>query len=186
MRKLVTLLVLFVFGCGAATTPEVRPLVAENRRPEARELPPDARTEPLPEGTPTEPGEDFVSVIEEGQCIGVGGIQMPDSDDDEDRFIPGPCPEQEGILVSEARANRDALYRIRYEELRRTVEADRRVWSAHRELYEAQVAADREEIERLQPSWWETHDLEIGVAAGLILGAAVTIAITYAVNEASE
>ena len=185
MRKLVTLLVLFAFGCGAATTPEVRPLVAENRRPEARELPVDARTEPLPEGTPTEPGENYVSAVEAGQCIPPDGIVGVD-EDGEPRHIEGPCPDQSGIVVSEARANRDAIYRIRYTELRRTYEADRQVWAAHRELYEAQVAADREEIERLQPTWWEQHDGEILAALGVIVGAAVTVAITFAVNEASE
>jgi hypothetical protein len=184
MRKLVTVLVLLAFGCGAATTPEVRSLVAENRRPEARELPVDARTEPLPEGTPTEPGENYVVPLEAGSCIPEHGITVPESD--EPQVVPGPCPTENGLIVSEARANRDAIYRIRYEELRRTVEADRQVWSAHRELYEAQVAADREEIERLQPTWWEQHDGEILAALGVIVGAAVTVAITFAVNEASE
>ena len=81
---------------------------------------------------------------------------------------------------------RDATYRIRYQELRRTSEANRQVWAAHRELYEAQVAADREEIARLQPSWWETHDGEIMAAVGVVVGAIVTVAITFAVNQASE
>ena len=56
MKKLFIVLALLAMGCGAAQTPEVRPLVAEDRRPEARELPDDVRDEPLPEGTPTTPG----------------------------------------------------------------------------------------------------------------------------------
>jgi hypothetical protein len=170
MRKLLVIAVLFSFGCGAAQTPEVRPIVAEDRRPEARELPIDVRDEPLPEGTPVTPGEDYVMPVTAGECA----------------EATEPCPAEDGIMVSEARANRDALYRIGYREMRTTYEADRRVWAAHRELYEAQVAADREEIARLQPSWWETHDGEIMAAVGVVIGAVVTVAITFAVNQASE
>ena len=133
-----------------------------------------------------EPGEQYVEPIEAGQCIPAGGIQMPDSEDEEDRFVAGPCPERSGLMVSEARANRDALYRIRYREMRDTYTADRQVWSAHRELYEAQVAADREEIAQLQPTWWERHDGTILTAVGVVVGAAITVAITFAVNQASE
>lgn len=169
MRKLAVLLVL-LSGCAATQTPEVRPLVAEARRPEARELPVDPRDEPLPEGTPVTPGEDYVMPVTAGECAGA----------------TEPCPAEDGIQVSEARANRDALFRIRYREMRTTYEADRRVWSAHRELYEAQIAADRQEIEDLQPTWWERHDGTILTAVGVIVGAAITVAITFAVNQASE
>lgn len=170
MRKLVVIVVLFSFGCGASQTPQVRPLVAEGRRPEAREQVQDVRDEPLPEGTPTTPGEDYVMPVTAGECEGVTET----------------CPAESGLMVSEARANRDALYRIRYREMRDTYDADRMVWAAHRELYEAQVAADREEIARLQPTWWERHDGTVLTAVGVVVGAAITVAITFAVNQASE
>jgi hypothetical protein len=176
MRKLFIILAFFVMGCGAAQTPEPRPLVGEDRRPEARELPVDVRDEPLPEGTPATPGEDYVMPIEEGQCLNDEGTAVSE----------GPCPDENGIMVSEARANRDALYRIRYREMRTTYESDRRVWSAHRELYEAQIQADREEIAELQPTWWERHDGTILTAVGVVVGAAITVAITFAVNQASS
>lgn len=176
MRKLLIPLLIFMYACAATQTPEVRPMVAEDRRPEARELPADVRDEPLPEGTPTTPGEDYVMPVERGQCLNDEGTAVSE----------GPCPDQSGLVVSEARANRDALYRIRYREMRTTYESDRRVWSAHRELYEAQIAADREEIASLQPTWWERHDGTILTAVGVIVGAAITVAITFAVNQASE
>ena len=176
MRKLAIFFLLVIFGCGAAQTPEVRPLVAEDRRPEARELQGDVRDEPLPEGVPVTPGEDYVMPIEAGQCLNDEGTVVSE----------GPCPDESGLMVSEARANRDALYRIRYREMRTTYESDRRVWSAHRELYEAQIVADRQEIEDLQPTWWERHDGTILTAVGVIVGAAITVAITFAVNQASE
>jgi hypothetical protein len=169
-------LALLLSGCGASTASQVRPLVAEDRRPEVRELPQDPRLEALPDGTPSDPPENFVEPLEAGSCVAVGSKVLPSA----------PCPPQSGLLVSEARAARDAMFRIRYPELRRTYEADRQVWAAHRELYEAQVAADREEIERLQPTWWTQNGFAIGTAAGFILGAAVTIAITFAVDEATS
>lgn len=183
MRKLLFILVLFVFGCGTVVS-EVRPVVAENRRPEARELPVDPDHESIPEGYDTTLGEDHVEPMEEGSCIPAHGITVPASDDDQ--VIPGPCPTWGGIAISETRAARDAMYRIRYRELRRTFEADRRVWSAHRELYESQVAEDRREIEHLQPTWWDRHGLAVGVAGGFILGAATAILITYAIEQVTE
>jgi len=183
VRKLL-ISALIITGCGAAQSPEVRPLVAENRRPEMQEMPLNAQTEPLPEDTPTDLPESYVEPIEMGQCIPVYGTTVPPSE--EEQTIPGPCPEQSGVFVSEARANRDVIYRIRYREMRRSYEADRQVWSAHRELYEAQIAADRDEIENLQPTWFEQHDGEIMAAVGVVVGAAIAVAITFAVNQASE
>jgi len=182
--KFIIVMALLVFGCGASQSPEVRPAVAEDRRPEMRELPVDAATEPLPEDTPRDLPENYVVAVERGECIPEDGI--PVNPEEPAHTIPGPCPTESGLFVSEARANRDAIYRIRYPELRRTFEADRQAWSAQRELYEAQIAADREEIENLQPTWWERHDGTILTAVGVVVGAAITVAITFAVNQASE
>lgn len=176
MRKLLLILMFVVFGCGATTSSEHRPIVAEDRRPEARDLPPDAVIEPLPAGVPTEPSENYVMPFESGFCISGDGTDRAE----------GPCPLISGIVVSEARAMRDATYRIRYPELRQLYQSDRQVWTAHRELYESQIVADREEIERLRPTWWERNDMAIGIAIGLVTGAAITVAITYAVNQVSE
>jgi len=184
VRRFLAIFVLGVVGCGGAQRPDLHPLVAEDRRPESRALPVDARSEPLPADTPLDLPEGYVMPVDRGECIPEAGFELPASD--EPQVVPGPCPEHSGIFVSESRANRDAIYRIRYTELRRTYESDRRVWAAHRDLYEAQVAADREEISRLQPSWWERHDGTILTAVGVVVGAAVTVAITFAVNQVSE
>lgn len=151
-------------------------MVSADRRPEARELPAEPDDKPLPEGIPREPGEDHVVPLERGQCVSEDGS----------RVAPGPCPDWSGIAVSEARAARDALYRISYTELRRLYEADRQVWAAHRELYEAQIREDRKEIERLQPDWWERHDgTVIGVGA-FIVGAALTVGVVSAVDHVTD
>lgn len=176
MRAILTLLVFFAMGCGAAQTPELRPMVAEDRRPEARELAQTVRDEPLPEGVPVRPGEGYVVPVTAGECVGEDGSPL----------VTESYPAESGFMISEARANRDALYRLRYREMRLTYEADRQVWSAHRELYEAQIVADREEISNLQPTWWERHDGTVLTAVGVVVGAAITVAITFAVNQASE
>jgi hypothetical protein len=173
--QLCVVLGIILFGCGTATSGQVRPMVAEDRRPEARTLPQDPRLEALPEGTPSDLPENFVEPVDEGSCISDRGAVV----------ASGPCPAYNGIAVSEARAARDAMFRIRYQELRQTYEADRQVWAAHRELYEAQIARGREEIARLQPTWWDRHGFAVGVASGFVIGAAVTIAITFAVGEAT-
>lgn len=175
-RKLVLLLVgSLMLGCGASTVRQ-RPLVAENRRPEGRELPPDPFEEPLPDGVPTDPPEDWVEPLEEGSCVPGPGNRGADA----------PCPSWSGVAVSEARAMRDGMVRLRYRELRQMYQSDRQVWSAQRELYEAQIVRDREEILRLQPSWWDRNKMECGIAIGLVAGAAMTIAIVYAVEGATN
>lgn len=178
IRKLGFCLLVAAVGCGAAQIPEVRPLVAVDRRPEAWDLPVDPRLEPLPEGSSSTLGEDFVEPLEAGFCVEADGEVAAGSG--------YPCPAQSGLLISEARALRDAAYRIRYPELRRAFEADRQIWAAQRELYEAQIAADHREIERLQPTWWETHDGEVLTAVGVVVGAVVTVAVVFAVNQVSE
>jgi len=174
--KFLIVLGVFISGCGGAPTVNLRPVVVESRRPELRELPPDVALEALPEGIPSHPPENYVQPLEYGQCVVADGSVVSE----------GPCPDVSGILVSEARAARDAMYRIRYVELRRVFEADRRVWSAHRELYEAQIVEYRQELIRLQPGWWDEHKGEILAVVGFVTGAVLTVIVTYAVTQASE
>ena len=181
MRKLLTILVLFTLGCGAAATPRPAsppegPVVAESRRPEVRPLPPDPSEESLPRGTPPRPPESYVEAMEAEQCVTREGVLVSD----------GPCPPESGLLISEARAVRDAMYRVRYPQLRQYYVSDRQVWVAQREMYESQIQLQREEIERLQPSWWEENDGTILAAAGVVVGVAVTVLVTFAVNQAGD
>jgi len=135
-------------------------MVAESRRPELREMPQSPRDEALPEGIPTNPGEAAVDPIEAGEA-------SPRS----------------GILISEARAARDALFRVRYTELRRTYEADRQVWTAHRSLYEEQIRRDREALEEAQPDWWERHDGTVVGVVAFLAGAALTVGLAAAIDK---
>jgi hypothetical protein len=154
MRALLSLVLIFTIGC--ATPSAYVPTVAVERRIEEKPLPPDPATEPLPTGTPS---GDWLEPAEKGQTL-----------------------TRSGILISEARATRDGIFRIRYPELRRNYEADRQVWMAHRELYEARLKAADEALKKAEPGWWQQHGPALGMVAGFLVGAALTVALTYALS----
>lgn len=154
MRALCLLSFVFV---GCATPSAYVPTVAVEKHVEDRALPPDPATEALPPGTP--PGE-WVEPAEKGQTL-----------------------TKSGILVSEARAARDALFRIRYPELRRNYEADRLLWQAHRELYEARLRAADEALKKAEPGWWQQHGPAVGMLGGFLVGAVLTVTLTYAIHQ---
>lgn len=155
---------LVVLALGCASTPRPTPAIPLTRAPEVRELPSDPAEEALPPGTP--PGES-IEPLEAGSCYDATGVRGGNQ----------PCPSRSGLLVSEARAVRDGLYRIRYRELRVLYGGDRTTWSAQRELYEAMIARDRAEIERLRPTWLQQNGLALGLASGLVLGIGASVAI---------
>ena len=165
--SLVLVAALIAPACGGVQS--TRPTVPDTvvKRVEQQPLPPDPADEPLPDGIP--PGE-WVEPVEAGACAG----KAP------------PCPEKSGILVSEARAVRDAKYRVRYKELRKNYEADRVVWGAHRELYEERLKLADREIQDLQPNWWDRNKLQIGVVGGVIIGIATSVAILAVTDEVRQ
>jgi len=136
------------------------------KRVESRELPPDPAVEPIPDNIPK---GDWVAPIEKGECLDASGTP--------ETGAPSPCPVESGIVISEERAYRAALYRIRYRELRKTYESDRMVWSAHRELYEERLKLAGQAIEDLQPSWFDNNKFPLGVVGGVVLGIATSVAI---------
>lgn len=169
------LCVMMASGC-ATTAPAALPtLIAASQIVEAKPLPPDPSVEPLPPGTPS---GDSVEPIEAGTCLDKSGKPVAGA--------TSPCPGKAGIEVSEARAARDALYRIRYPEMRRMYEADRQVWAAQRDLYEERVRTAQTELQKAQPSWWQQHGPALGMVAGFVVGAVMTVAIVYGVNQATK
>jgi hypothetical protein len=173
MRQLVLVLVV---ATGCATVPVVpEPLINTRHVVETKPLPPDPALEALPDGTPA---GDWVEPLEAASCLDKAGKALPDA--------PSPCPSRSGIASSEARAVRDAMYRNRYSELRRLYEADRQLWGAHRELYEERVRTGAEELKKAQPNWWQQHGPALGVVGGFVVGAASTIAITFAIHQAAN
>ena len=176
MRAFAVLLVLSV-GCASAPKVVTEPTVAERKWAEERDLPPDPGEEELPEGL----GPDFPpEAVEVGQC-------SPDEAEGSEE-AQGPCPDKAGILISEQKAARIKLYQIRYKELRKTYEADRSLWRAHRELYETKLELALKELkrteERAERSWWEKHDGTIGLGVGVVVGSALAVGIAAALDAA--
>lgn len=170
-------LLLVIVASGCATTSPVPPptLITASQVVETKPLPPDPSLEPLPAGTP--PG-DSVEPLEAGSCLDKAGKAVSGAS--------SPCPVKPGIVSSEARAARDALYRIRYPELRKMYESDRQVWAAQRDLYEERVRTAQDELKKAQPNWWQQHGPALGMVAGFVIGAAMTVAIVYAEHQATK
>lgn len=166
LRYSCVVLALVLMGCAGPRfqVPTVPDSVI--KRVEERELAPDPAVEPIPDNIPK---GDWVTSIEKGECLDTSGTP--------ELGAPSPCPVESGIIISEERAYRAALYRIRYREMRKTYGADRMVWSAHRELYEERLKLAGQAIEDLQPGWIDRNKLPLGVVGGVILGIATSVAI---------
>lgn len=175
MKPLKLVLVL-VMATGCATAPVVSPpLISAEKAVETKPLPPDPAVETLPAGTPA--GE-WVEALEAGSCLDRAGKAVSGA--------PSPCPARSGIALSEARAARDALLHIRYPELRRMYESDRQLWAAHRELYEERLRTSAEELRKAQPGWWQQHGPALGMVGGFIVGAVLTVSVTYALHQVAK
>lgn len=160
MRSFLLASLVFVAGCAAQQTPSPNYTIPESRWVEVDALPPNPADETI---DPTFTGEeDFVISYEPGML---------------------DLPEVPGILISERRATRDALYRIRYGELRIHYEQDRLVWAAHREAYEIRLQFAESEIDRLQPSWWDRHKGTALGMAGFVVGSILTVALVAVVDR---
>ena len=137
---LALILIAALVGCAGRQSPEPNYTIAKTRWVETEELPPDPATEELA-GDP------------------------PGAEDDVEPYEPRDPhnPSWAGVVVSERRAARDGLYRIRYKEIRARYDADRQIWTVHREAYEVRLNLAETRILELQPTWWDDHK-------GLVLG----------------
>lgn len=149
MKHVALIVALAVTGCSLKyVTPATVP--PGEARVEDRPLPPDPETEVLPEGIPN---DQRVEPMEKG---------------DKATF--------DGLLIGEGKAAKFERYNSRYKELRVDYLADRKVWAAHRELYETRLIQADKAIHELQPSWWDRNAASLGVIGGLVLGVAMTAA----------
>ena len=167
MRSFLICLLACASACaGVAPLP---PTVRPEKRVEDAPLPPDPEIEKLPG-----PQDEWLEALEAGSCLDAAGKVVPDA--------TKPCPLRSGISMSEAKAARFGLYKIRYVELRKIYTADREVWKAHRELYEVRLQLADKAIQDLQPSWWDRHKGEFGVIGGFVIGTVVTMGIFSIAN----
>lgn len=152
-------------GCVRAQT--IPPEIPVTRVPETRALPQTPDEAPRPSEIPA---GDWVEALEAGSCADNMGRVIADS--------TRPCPARSGIATSEERAWRDGLFRVRYRELRVWYEADRSVWAAQRELYEARIRATDAALRAAQPGWWDRNALPIGLLGGFALGVALVVSVS--------
>lgn len=104
----------------------------------------------------------------------------PDEDPAE---VATRCPTDPYICITNARAARDALFRIRYDELRGIVEADRSVWASHRELYEGTLAVAESQLFECQRPWWDDYKFQLGVGTGFIIGVGTAILLANSLSN---
>lgn len=140
VRSVLAAYLIVMLGCAGRQSPEPNYTIAKTRWVETEELPPDPATEEL-----------------DGELEGDEADVEPYEPRDPHN------PSWAGIVISERRAARDGLYRIRYPELRTRYEADRQIWTVHREAYELRLELAETRIGELQPTWWDEHK-------GLVIG----------------
>ena len=152
---------LLVGGCATTKAAEPKhtlppPLVAA-KLPER----PDAKSIPV--------SADWVIAVEEGETVPEG---------------------RAGVLMSQEKAVRAAEYVVAYNELRQLYVVDLTTWGRERQIYERYLEAADGEVDhwkkQAERSWWEKHSGQIGLGAGLIVGAVITVAIVEAVQQVEK
>jgi len=152
--RVLSILTLFAFGCGAATPVVQYKPIPESQYVEKKDLP------EAPDANPIPKDGDWVKALPAGT--------MHDRD---------------GILISPEKAARAKLWQVSYKSLLELYEIDRQIFTQHRIIYDERLTQANAEISRLSPSWWDENKGTIGWATGFVAGAAATIAIVYAVDE---
>lgn len=154
-----------------AHAPVIPAQIPAPRAPEARALPPVPEDEARP---PETPAGNWVEPLEAGACLDPLGRPVADA--------TRPCPLRNGIAVSEERAWRDGIFRVRYRELRALFEADRAVWAAQREFHEARIRVTDDALRAMVPNWWERNALPLGLMGGFALGVALVVSVVALAN----
>jgi hypothetical protein len=162
-----------LLASGCATLQPVPVTVAKSHYVEEEPLPADPALEKVPS-----PDGDWVLPIDEEECIAKDGKVPVDA--------PKPCPGKGGLLFSEEKATRLKLYQLGYVQLRGNYIADRKVFAAQRELYEARLKDAGEALQRAQPTWLEKNAFQLGILSGAVIGAAMAVGVIYAVAPAFQ
>jgi hypothetical protein len=157
MIRLISILVLFAFGCGAATPVVQYKPIPEKQYVETRDLPEAPDAKPIPKD------KDWVKALP-----------------------AGTTHDENGVLLSPEKAVRAKLWKISYKSLLELYGLDRQIFGQHRIIYDERLKQANKEIHRLSPSWWDENKGTMGWATGFIAGAAATIAIVYAVDEVQK
>ena len=108
-------------------------------------------------------------------------LDLPEDEDPSE--IVFECPTGPFICITNARAARDALFRIRYNELRGIIEADREVWGSHRELYEGTLSIAEQRLVECRKPWWDDYKFHLGVGTGFIVGVGTAILLANSLSN---
>ena len=108
-------------------------------------------------------------------------------------IVEGSNPLQKtppGIMMSKEMAMRAARLKVAYDEIRGLYEIDLATMDREREVYERHLkAADDEIVEwriKARRSWFEKNKGTVGLVLGVVTGAALTVGIAAAVDQATE
>lgn len=112
---------------------------------------------------------------------------------EDDWVVPvsvGEMVERPGVCMSDAKALRAARYVVSYNELRGLYRSDLRTWNREREIYERYLTEAEMELaywqEKSRRTWWERNSAQIGLAAGLVIGAGLAVGLVYGINQVAE
>lgn len=112
---------------------------------------------------------------------------------EDDWVVPvsiGEMVEQPGVCMSDAKALRAGRYVVSYNELRGLYRSDLRTWNREREIYERYLTDAEIELaywqEKSRRTWWERNSAQIGLAAGIVIGAGLAVGLVYGINQVTE
>lgn len=152
-------------ACGASTTEEARehtlpePMFSTKLPDPPEEVPPDKRM-----------------AVAVSECV-VEGSDPPEK-------TPA------GILMSQEMAMRAARLKVSYDELRGLYRTDLATMDREREVYQRHLDAADDEIEvwrtKARRTWLEKHGGQLGLAIGVIAGAALAVGIAAAFEGVRE
>jgi hypothetical protein len=165
MRALIAVIMCFYISC--ATTPQTEAT--------ERTIPEPLFSKELPE-PPAEVPPDKRMAVSVSECT-----------------IEGSDPPQKtppGILMSQEMTMRAARLKVAYDEMRGLYEVDLQTMDREREVYERHLKAADDEIadwkQKARRSWWENNKGTVGLVVGVVTGAALTIGIAAAIDQATE
>lgn len=158
MRAALCMFLVLAVGCSSAVPPQAKkrtlpePLVA-------------AKLPERPDAKPIPPKDNWTVAVAAGDVVPIN---------------------RGGILLSLEKGARASRYIISYNELRGLYEIDLRTWGRERKIYERHLTMSEAETarwrEKAKRTWWENHDGQFGLIGGVLVGAAITVAIVGAVE----
>jgi hypothetical protein len=119
-------------------------------------------------------------------------VALPDRPDKDpitpelDYSIPlqkGNIASADGVLLSPAKIARLILWTISYNDIRTRYEQDRIIFKQIKIIYDERLNQAQNEIDRLQPTFWDKNGPVIILLAGFIAGSLITTGIVIGLKN---